>query len=110
VFPMFDDWGFERWGRLYHLYYTRNGEQGIEPPPEIMEFYKTVFSVSEVDASEVPMVRERLREMMYENVFIIMPVEEITQVSLVNSKLRNFPDDGFLLNHSGSMEQCWMDE
>ena len=110
VFPMFNDWGFERWGRLYHLYYIHNGAQGIEPPPEVMEFYQTVFSVSEVDSSMVPEVRQKLRDLMYENVFIIMPVENITQVSLVNSKLRNFPDAGFLLNHSGSMEQCWMDD
>lgn len=110
VFPMFQDWGFNRWGYNYHALTYENRPGGWDIPAEVKDFYDTCYGIAAVDTETGIEYRQKLRDLMFENVYYIMPIENITQCSMVSAKLRNFPDAGFLLNNSGSMEQCWLEQ
>jgi len=110
VQPLSDDWSFSRWGRLWWLWYSTDGEQGEEPPPEVIKFYDTIYSIRAVSPDDVPAIVAEVRRQMDERLFYLVPVENVTQLSLINNRLRNFPDAGYLLANSFAAEQYWFDD
>jgi peptide/nickel transport system substrate-binding protein len=110
VQPLSDDWSFSRWARLWWLWYSTNGEQGEQPPDEVIEFYDTIYSIRAVSPDEVPAIVAEVRRQMNENLWYLIPVENVTQLSLINNRLRNFPDAGYLLANSFAAEQYWFED
>ena len=109
VFAMWDDWAWNRWGRLWYLNFETGGKEGETPPPEVSEFYKTVYSIAWEDPANLPQIRQKMRDLQRDNLYYLLPIENITQLSLINKDLKNFPDAGYLLCNSYAAEQWWFD-
>ncbi len=107
VTAMWNDWGQNYWGRLWYLWYTTAGKQGEEPPADVLEFYKLYDSINTEPSSKLPEIRQALRDSMKNNLWYLLPVEGITQLSLINKDLMNFPDAGYLISNSWAAEQWW---
>ena len=110
VKPMFDDWSWDGSWRLWQQYWTTAGEVGEPMPPEVLEFYETVFrSIRQNHPRYIPAARQRLRELQAEHYFHIFPVEDVVQVTLINNDLRNVPETGFFMLGCWGMDAWWFD-
>lgn len=110
VFAMWDDWGFNAWGRLWRQWFETDGELGEEPPAEVLEFYELVNSIRTEPPERISEIREELNRSMGEHLHYLIPVEDVIQVTFVNANMRNYPDVGLFLANAFSGEQWWLDE
>lgn len=107
VLAMYNDWGYDRWGRLWNLYYTTNGKEGEEPPADVKKFYKLVDSIKVLPNDEAQKAREQIREEMKKNLWYFIPAEDVSQPVVINAKLKNVDDAGFQIANSFAGEQWW---
>jgi peptide/nickel transport system substrate-binding protein len=110
VMAPWTDWAFNHWGRLWNLWYTTNGAQGERPPDEVLNFYKMVESLRKLPLEEARKKRAELHEEMKQNLWYLIPVDQIVQPVVKNAKLRNLDDAGYQIANSFGGEQWWFDD
>ena len=109
VTAMFDDWGVGRVARRWEQFWNTNGAEGESPSPEFEEFIRTYFSIRQIHPNQIPAARTELRRMQNENLFSIIPVEDVTMVTLKNNELRNVPEAGFMISGCFAADGWWFD-
>lgn len=96
------NWGQPAFGPLWNTWYTNGGlsgtgedVSGIEPPEEIKEFYTLLESVmvgSPAEAVETSL--PALHQLCAENLWVLIPLQNVQQSVIANAKLRNVPIGG----------------
>ena len=97
------------WGRLWDLWFDTNGEEGEEPPEDVKKFMGHVNRSIVVDGAEREAEVAAWKQMMYDNVYTIVTVEQVPYPLIVNKDLRNVPTDGFAIAANFSLEQMYYD-
>ncbi len=95
------------WGNLWDDWFNTNGEQGEEPPDDVKEFMRLRDLSIVVDGEDREEAIAGWRKMMYDNVYVIVTVENVKYPLVVNKKLRNVPTSGFAISANFSLEQMY---
>ena len=104
------DWGQNFWGRTWWMWYTSNGEQGEEPPEDVLEFYRMVDNVRTYSLEDAKVNDQKLRESMAENLWYFVSTTDVKQAVVTNAKLRNFSEKGFAIAHNFGGEMWYYDD
>jgi peptide/nickel transport system substrate-binding protein len=97
------------WGQLWNQWFNSAGESGEEPPEDVKEFMDHVNRSIVVAGEEREAEIQAWKQMMYDNVYVIVTVERVPYPLVVNRDLRNVPTDGFAIAANFSLEQMWYD-
>ena len=97
------------WGALWYQWWTSGGEQGEEPPEDVKELYRALASITLVSPEDALMAGQKVRDMMYENVYYFIPTENIMQPLIYNARLGNVSEseDAFAIGVNFSAEQFY---
>jgi peptide/nickel transport system substrate-binding protein len=98
-----------QWGNLWNDWLTTSGEEGEEPPEDVIEFMDHVNRSIVVAGEEREVEIAAWKKMMYDNVYVIVTVERVPYPLIVNKDLRNVPTSGFAIAANFSLEQMWYD-
>jgi peptide/nickel transport system substrate-binding protein len=98
------------WGRLWQIWFDTNGEQGEEPPADVIEFMDWRNKSATAGGAEREEAIAAWRKMMYDNVYVIVTVEHTAYPLIVNKKLQNVPTAGFAIAANFAMEQMYYAE
>jgi peptide/nickel transport system substrate-binding protein len=100
----------KHWSPLWDRWWTSGGRQGEEPPDEVKQFYLTLNEMA-VNPPEVgKQAIERAKQMMREQIWFFVPIENVKQPLIVNQKLGNVSDKGFAIATNFSGEQLFFKE
>jgi len=101
------DLGQPYWAPLWYQWWTSGGKQGEEPPPDVKEFFTKISQISAAPPEQGQKVYEEVRKMMNDNIFYLVPVENMMQPMLANAKLGNVgtSEDAFAIGTNFSGEQ-----
>jgi len=102
-------WSFNNIWRLWHQYWETGGEAGEPMPPHVEDFYDAFLSLRRNHLRYIPAGRERIRQIMVDNYFIIFPVSDAANVSVVHEDLRNVPEVGFMFTGARGADAWWFD-
>ena len=105
----FDDWRWPHWAFLWNQYWNTGGEVGEPMPQEVRDFYELSFGIRQMHPRDIPAARVRQRQFLTDNYWIIIPVEDITQVTLHHKDLRNVPDRGLMISGCFGADAWWFD-
>jgi peptide/nickel transport system substrate-binding protein len=120
----YQDFGMFMWGRAWEIYFnntatvditnedgttTRRNVAAETPPPAVMEFQSMVASLLTGSLADANETFAKVKKNIYDNLWYIVPLQNVKQVFLVNSRIRNVAEGGFAiaLNYSG--ETFWYD-
>ncbi len=99
-------------GRLWHEWYNSGGERGEEPPEDFLR----IFTLHEEIMAAVPYSPEHLdavdelRQLYYDLVPIIFPVETASNPVVASTRLGNIPHAGYAHTVKFSGEQIFIRE
>jgi peptide/nickel transport system substrate-binding protein len=100
------DWGMQQWGAQWDLWRTSGGKQGKEPPADVKNLYKLINDAASVKPDDAKKKVEEIKQIMKENVYYFIPISEVKQPMIVNTKLHNIPNDtSFAIASNFSGEQ-----
>jgi len=120
------DWGIFMWGRAWEIWknnttevelkdeqgnYSMQSVSGEEPPQAVKDFYNMIDSLMQVSVADASTtVYSNLKQSLNENFWYFVPIINVKQPMLVNSKLRNTSDKGFAIGVNFSGEQFWFEQ
>lgn len=107
VMPTWPDWGNGLWGPLWSRWYNSNGEQGEEPPAEVLEFYRLVTDINTKSLDESADLIAAIRKSLGDNLWFFLVSEDIVQFAAVNEKMQNLNDNGFNIAHFMGVERWY---
>lgn len=101
------DLGQTMWATLWQQWWTSGGKQGEEPPADVKNFFTKISQISAVPPEQGRKVYDEVRQMMNDNIYYLVPVEDMMQPMLANAKLGNVSDseDAFAIAVNFSGEQ-----
>ena len=90
-------WDFvpSAYGRAWFTWFNTAGAEGEEPPEDVKKFMAAMDRSIALSGAEREAAIEEVREMMMENVYIILNVEDVKYPLIVNKNLGNVPTGGF---------------
>ena len=90
-------WDFvpSAYGRAWFTWFNTAGAEGEEPPEDVKKFMAAMDRSIALSGAERDAAIEEVREMMMENVYIILNVEDVKYPLIVNKNLGNVPTGGF---------------
>jgi peptide/nickel transport system substrate-binding protein len=97
------NWGQPAFGPFWNTWYANGGLNaaegedvgGIEPPAEVKEFYTLLESVMTGSPDEaVRVVLPAIHQLVAENLWILIPLQNVQQSVIANADLRNIPVGG----------------
>ena len=97
------------WGRLWWTWFQTNGESGEEPPEDVKELVAHVNRSIVVAGAEREAEIAAWKKIMYDQVWVIVTVEQATDPIIVNRDLRNVPETGYAITANFALEQMWYD-
>jgi peptide/nickel transport system substrate-binding protein len=98
------------WGPLWHLWNSTGGRDGEEPPAVVKEFLElTGRAITALPEDRVE-IREEYRQIQYDNIFFITPVEKERRPIIAKDNLRNVAHDGFSIASCFAGEQFFFAE
>jgi peptide/nickel transport system substrate-binding protein len=97
------------WGRLWQTWLDTNGEEGEEPPDDVKEFMDHRNRSIVVAGADRDAEIAAWKQMMYDNVYVIVNVENVPYPLIVNKDMQNVPTAGFAIAANFSLEQMWYD-
>jgi peptide/nickel transport system substrate-binding protein len=103
MFPQRPEWfvpytiGWEKpWGVEWARWYETDGEEGEEPPEEIMHLFETWEAMQEaVDEDEQIRLGKEILKSQAENLWTIGTVGHLLEPVIVGDNMRNFPKEGY---------------
>jgi peptide/nickel transport system substrate-binding protein len=101
------DLGQTMWATLWQQWWTSGGKQGEEPPADVKAFFTKISQISAVPPEQGRKAYDEVRKMMNDNIYYLVPVENMMQPMLANAKLANVSDseDVFAIGSNFSGEQ-----
>ncbi len=102
-------WDFvpNRWGRAWQVWFNTGGAGGEEPPADVKQFMSLMDRSIARSGSEREEAIEAYRKLMYDNVYIILNVQDVKYPLIVNKNLGNVPKAGFAIAANFSAEQMF---
>ncbi|MEM7532380.1 MAG: ABC transporter substrate-binding protein [Chloroflexota bacterium] len=104
-----------QWGRPWNTWFATQGEEGMEPPAEIVELYEAHnrFQTALIGTEESAAALADIYQSHNDNVWVFNPVEESHYPTFVTSKIHNVPTGivdtlGIVIMYS--MEQWYIEE
>jgi peptide/nickel transport system substrate-binding protein len=101
------DLGQPYWATLWQQWWASGGKQGEEPPADVKNFFTKISQISAAPPEQGRKVYDEVRQMMNDNIYYLVPVENMMQPMLANAKLSNVSDseDAFAIavNFSGEL-------
>jgi len=117
------DWGTFMWGSAWDIWRSNTSEVAITdpdtgavtmqavsgevPPQPVQDFFNLITELMQVSPDQVDGVWQQLRDSMNQNFWYIVPLENVKQPFLANSKLHNIPDNGFAIGANFTADQFW---
>ena len=99
------DWGQGLWGSTWNLWKNNKGTKGEEPTQEVKDFYAQVDQLNVLAPDKALQKFEDLKKTMNDKLYYIIPLANVKQPLVVNSKLGNVSDKGFAIASNFSAEQ-----
>jgi peptide/nickel transport system substrate-binding protein len=99
------------WAPLYGLYYSSGGAEGEEPPAEIAQLQSWYDQLTaETDEQERIELGKKIIRQHDENVYMIGILQQPFQPVVVNSKLRNYLEEGVQSYRMLHEAQSWPEQ
>ncbi|WP_054026281.1 ABC transporter substrate-binding protein [Bacillus sp. FJAT-28004] len=107
----YGDWGQSIWAPAWDLYHTSGGKKGVKPSDEASEFFNMIDKSSISKPEDARATFEELKKVMGEKYYYFVHIENVKQPLIVNSKLKNIPNDqAFAIAANFSGEQFFYAE
>ncbi len=103
IFPQRPEWyvpwevGWEKpWGVQWARWYTTDGEEGEEPPAEVMANIERWEGMQRtLDEDEQIRLGREILQSQADNLWTIGTVGDVPEPVIIGSNLRNFPEEGY---------------
>lgn len=95
------------YGMRWHTWFQTAGAEGEEPPDDVKAFIAAMDRSIALSGAERQAAIDEVREMMMENVYIILNVEDVKYPLVVNKNLGNVPTGGFAIAANFAGEQLF---
>ena len=102
-------WDFvpSAYGPRWHTWFQTAGAEGEEPPDDVKEVIAAMDCSIALSGDAREAAIDEVREMMMENVYIILNVEDVKYPLIVNKDLGNVPTGGFAIAANFAGEQLF---
>lgn len=89
------NWMQSTWAPLWKAWWDSNGANGVEPTEEGKQFFSLLEKVMTVSPAEaVDDVLPELHQLCADNLWVIIPLQNVQQSVIANENLRNIPVGG----------------
>ena len=95
------------YGMRWHTWFQTAGAEGEEPPDDVKAFIAAMDRSIARSGAEREAAIDEVRQMMQENVYIILNVEDVKYPLVVNKNLGNVPTGGFAIAANFAGEQLF---
>ncbi len=95
------------YGMAWHTWFQTAGAEGEEPPDDVKAFIAAMDRSIARSGAERQAAIDEVREIMMENVYIILNVEDVKYPLVVNKNLGNVPTGGFAIAANFAGEQLF---
>jgi peptide/nickel transport system substrate-binding protein len=118
------DYGIGGWGRLWGVWrdniseYTVNNDDGTtstfgikgqEPPQGVKDFFDLLALQNVSSVEDANRLYKDILKNIGDNVWFIIPFEDMKQPLVVNNKLRNITDKTYAIGVNFAGPQLWFD-
>jgi peptide/nickel transport system substrate-binding protein len=105
------DWGQSIWATSWDIYHTSGGKKGVKPPADVETFFNMIDKAAASKPEDAKAQFEALKKTMGEKLYYFVHIGEVKQPLIVNSKLKNIPNDqAFAIATNFSGEQFFYAE
>ena len=88
-------WYVAEWAQAWYSWFSSGGKSGEEPSPEAKKFYEAVNNILVVPPEQRKAVLDEIDKLVYDNIFMIVPVEKERRPIIASKKLGNVAKAGF---------------
>jgi peptide/nickel transport system substrate-binding protein len=114
----------DAWGRTWNNYFTNTTTVDIRnddgtttkqavasetPPPGVLEFQRMVDTLMSGSLSEANATDLKIKQSIRDNLWYIVPLENVKQPLIINSRIRNVAESGFAVAVDLGGEILWYD-